>query len=309
MRRSTFAISGAAALLVPAAARGQSLKAISLGTAPNEDALGAVWARESGAFARAGLDVTIQKANSGSAVAAAVAGKALDIGKSNIFSVVTAHAKGLPFVIVAPAGFYDGNRNAAPLCVAVNSPFKTAADLNGKTMGAPGLDDLTVITVRGWVDKRGGDSSTIKFVEMPNASIAASIASGRIDMGVLEEPSLSNAIAKGQVKFFCDPMISIAPRFIWAAFYATREYATANLDIVRAFRKAIVESQAYINTHHAQTVDALARFTGMDPAMISTMPRATLGTSLSDALVQPVIDVAAAYKVIPERFSAASMIV
>jgi NitT/TauT family transport system substrate-binding protein len=308
MRRSTFAISGAAALLAPAAVQAQSQKAVMLGTAPNEDALGAVWARDSGAFTRAGLDVTIQKANSGSAVAAAVAGKALDIGKSNIFSVVTAHARGLPFVIIAPAGFYDGNRDAAPLCVPVNSSFKTAADLNGKVMGAPGLDDLTVITVKGWVDKHGGNSSTIKFVEMPNGAIAASIASGRIDMGVLEEPSLSTAIAKGQVKFFCDPMNSVAPRFLWAAYYATRDYAAANADTVRAFRKAIVEASTYINGHHSETVDALARFTGMDAAVIASMPRATLGTALSDALVQPVIDVAAAYKVIPERFSASTMI-
>lgn len=308
MRRSTFALAGGAALLAPAAAQGQSLKAVMLGTAPNEDALGAVWARDSGAFTRAGLDVTVQKSNSGSAVAAAVAGKALDIGKSNIFSVVTAHARGLPFVIIAPAGFYDGNRNAAPLCVAVNSIFKTAADLNGKVMGTPGLDDLTVITVKGWVDKRGGNSSTIRFVEMPNGAIAAGIASGRIDMGVLEEPSLSNAIAKGQVKFFCDPMNSIAPRFIWAAYYTTRDYAAANAETVRAFRKAIVDASAYVNGHHSETIETLARFTGMDAGVIASMPRATLGTLLSDALVQPVIDVAAAYKVIPERFSASTMI-
>jgi len=54
-------------------------------------------------FPQAGLDVTIEKLNSGGAVTAAVAGGGVEIGKSSLVSLMAARAKGIPFVVVAPA--------------------------------------------------------------------------------------------------------------------------------------------------------------------------------------------------------------
>ncbi len=71
-----------------------------------EDIIGAVWGRDTGAFARAGLDVDIQKANNGAAVAAAVIGGAIDIGKSSSMGIVNARAHGIPVLMVAACAVY-----------------------------------------------------------------------------------------------------------------------------------------------------------------------------------------------------------
>jgi hypothetical protein len=68
------------------------------------------------------------------------------------------------------------------------------------------------------------------------------------------------------------------------------------------------ESATYVNGHRQQTVELISKFTGIDPGVIATMPRAVMGTSLDPKLVQPIIDRCARYKVIPASFPAAEFL-
>jgi ABC-type nitrate/sulfonate/bicarbonate transport system substrate-binding protein len=58
-----------------------------------------LYAAENGAFAKAGLDVTVASQHSGSAVAAGIAGGSYQIGKISMYPLIEAHGKGLPFTI------------------------------------------------------------------------------------------------------------------------------------------------------------------------------------------------------------------
>jgi len=163
-------------LAMPALASAQALTAISIGGVPEESATPALWARQSGIFRRSGLDVTIEPQNSGSAISAAVVGGSYAIGKSSLVSLIIAHAKGVPFVLVAGGGLYDAKNPNFGLVVKADSPLKTAADLNGKSVAVSALNDLYAIGTKAWMDKNGGDSSTIKFLELPISAVADAIA-------------------------------------------------------------------------------------------------------------------------------------
>src|SRR5215469_2461454 len=130
------AMIGGASLLFgsPLAASAQSpgLVTLRLSDSPVDDCMPVLYAQRAGLFAQAGLDVTLTRANSGPAIAAAVVGGALDIGDANIASIITAHTKGVPLVIVAPAAIYDPKTPDAVLLVANSSPIRTARDLLGK---------------------------------------------------------------------------------------------------------------------------------------------------------------------------------
>ena len=78
-----------------------------LSSSPADDTMPVLYAQQSGALRRAGLDIQLTRATSGAAVAAAVSGASVDIGKSSVVSIVTAHAKGLPFVWIAPGSMYN----------------------------------------------------------------------------------------------------------------------------------------------------------------------------------------------------------
>ena len=92
------------------------------------------------------------------------------------------------------------------------------------------------------------------------------------------------------------------------AWAATSEFSTKRPELIRAFARAYGESATYTNGHHAETVEMMAEFTGISAALIAKMPRATAGTTLSAAQIQPVIEAAVKYGTLKRRFPAAELI-
>ena len=63
-------------------------------------------------------------------------------------------------------------------------------------LSVPALGDLYQIAIGAWIDQRGGDSRTVRFLELPHRAAAEAIASGRVDCANIAEPILSDALAK-----------------------------------------------------------------------------------------------------------------
>lgn len=308
MKRLAFLATSAALAARPVRGGTQTLTPVSVASAPNDDLIGVLWGIESGAFRKAGLDVTLQKSNNGTAVAAAVAGGAIDIGKSSLNSLLAGRSKGFPFVLVAPAGIYTAQGPTAGMVTALTSPLKSGKDCNGKIMGVGALNDLTALGTMAWVDQTGGDSSSLHYVEIPGSAIAAAVAAGRIDAGTMPNPQFGNAIGSGQVRLLAYCISAIAPRFLQAGFFANADYIAKNRQVVNAFRRVLDEAGAYANAHREQMVPLISQFTGVEPKAILAQPQQLLATSLDVRLIQPLVDAAIKYKAIPPGFDIRAMI-
>jgi NitT/TauT family transport system substrate-binding protein len=307
--RRTALVAVAGSLLIPGRALAQQqLTTIVAGGLPEDSATPVLHGIESGAFRRAGLDVTLQPQRSGPAVASGIAGGSYQIGKVSVNPLIDAHGRGIPFVIVAPGGLSTVANPIAGLMVAANSPIKTAADLNGKLIAAGALNDIFTLAMKAWMDKNGGDSSTLRFVEIPISAMAEAIQKGRVAAGSANEPILGAAVASGKVRILARTFDAIAPRFMFTAWVAMRPFADKNRSAVESFARAVRESAAYTNAHHAETVEDISKFTGIDSAVVRRMARTEGATSLEPSLIQPVIDLAAHYKDIPARFDAHDLI-
>jgi NitT/TauT family transport system substrate-binding protein len=311
-RRTTLA-TGIAVLAAGATARAQTatpdLVVLRLASSPADDTMPVIYAQQNGAFRRAGIDVQLTRASSGSAVAAAVAGGSVDIGKSSIVSIVTAYAKGLPFVWIAPASMYVPAAPDGGLIVATNSPIKTGRDLNGKVVATPALGDLNNVATRAWVDQNGGDSKSIQFVEVPVAAQAAALDEGRIAAGGIINPFLGEALASGKARFLAPFYSAIANRFMLSGWFTTAGFAAKHRDAIATFQRIIEVTSTYTNAHHAETVPLLATWSGITADAAAHAPRMTNGTRITPEDVQPVIDLLARYGVIPKAFDAREMIV
>ncbi len=307
-RRAVLA-GAAASVLVPRAAFAQQhLTPIACAGLPEDSATPVLYGISSGAFKRENLDVKIEAQRSGPAVASGIAGGAYQIGKVSLNPLIDAHAKGVPLVIVAPGGLSTAANPIAGLMVRADSPIKSAKDLNGKTIAAGALNDIFTLALRAWMEKNGGDPSSIKIVEIPISAIAEAIDANRVVAGSANEPILGAALATGKVKVLAHSFDAIAPRFMFTAWVATRSWADQNRSAVDAFARVVRQSAAYVNAHHAETVNDIAQFTKLDPAAVRKMPRTEAGTSLDVALIQPVIDAAARFKDIPARFDAKELV-
>jgi NitT/TauT family transport system substrate-binding protein len=298
----------AAAALAPRTAFAQTLTAITMAGLPEDSATPVLYAIASGAFKRAGLDVTLQPQRSGSAVASGVAGGAYQIGKISMYPLIEAHAKGIPFVIIAGGGVSTPANPLAGLMARPDSPIKTPKDLEGKTVGVGSLTDMFSLTMRAWMMRHGADYKSLKMIEIPISALGEAIANGRVDAGAANEPILSGALATGKVKLVSHMDDAIAPRFLSTAWCAMKAWADANRPVCERFAKVVRDASAYANTHSSATVDEIATFTGIDAAVVRTMHRTEAATSLDAASIQPVVDQIFAFGEIPARFDAKELI-
>jgi len=300
-------LAGLAALPLAAQAS-PDLFALHAGGVPGDDVTPFLYAQSAGIFRRYGIDATLDAAKSGSTVAAAVIGGSYVAGKSSLVSLITAHARGVPLTIVAPAGIWDAKAPTIGLVVKPDGPVKSAADLNGLTVAVSSINDQYTIATKAWIDAHGGDSSTIKLLEIPLSAVAAAIAQGRVDAGSLETPHLQSAIDAGQVRLLAHPFDALGARWLFSAWFTSQDQLAKNPKIVDAFARALRDATVYTNAHHAETVPLIAKLTSLDPDEIAKMTRTNCGIALDPRDIQPLIDGAAKYKVIPAAFDARELI-
>lgn len=309
MKRSTLlSLAGGALASFPLQTQADPLTVIKAAGVPEESATSVLYAEQSGIFRHYGLDVQLDRQSSGTAIAAGVAGNAYQVGKSSIVPLIIAHAKGIPITVVAPGGLYSAAHPHIGLLVRADSPIKTAADMNGKILGVSALEDLYTIGIKNWMDKNGGNSTTLKIVELPLSAVQGALETGRIDAGGSSTPQLQDGVNAGKVRVLAWMFDSIAPLFMYTGWFSTTDYVAKNRKVVEAFAKAVRQSALYVNDHHQQTIELLANYSGIEPATIAHMTRATMGTTLDPKLVQPAIDVCAKYKVIAAPFDAREML-
>lgn len=232
---------------------------------PNEGYKDVYYAVDSGLFAKYGLDVQPRVTNSGAVVLAGLAGGSYDVAYTNLVPVLQAHLHGLPFQIIAPSTMFMSDRSQNAMLVTTDSPIHTARDLDGKTIGTQSLQDLNSVAMRAWVDKNGGNSSSLRVLEVPSAAAVASLTAHRIDAMALSEPLLTMALATGKVRVLAKPQGAIAQRFQAQAFIATSEFVADHPEAMARFARAMHESAIYNNSHLAKRFRSCPRSAGYRP--------------------------------------------
>ena len=302
MTRRELLAGASAALTLGAPAVGQNLSTVRVASSPNDDLGAILYALKAGLFRKAGLNVTLQAANNGSAVAAGVVGGAFDIGKISAIPIINAHARGVPLSIVFPNKLRaQGRPTDDALVVAANSPIRTAKDLNGKTVAVAALKDTTWITACAWIDANGGDSSSVQFVEMPLSAVASALEADRIQAGCALEPYTQAGVHSGKTRILGDLDTAIATHFLQSAWCATPTWAADNRQTVVAFANAMAASARYCNAHPDKVSPLVAEFTHLDAATLTEM-RTEFAVRNDPRELAPWIDVCVRYKLIPQKF-------
>ena len=257
---------------------------------------------------RAGLDVELIPASNGAAATTAVVTGTYDVAKPSMLAIFAAHLRDVPLAIVAPGFVRTPTHPNSLLQIAADSPLKSGADLNGKTIGVPSLNDMNSVAVRAWVDRNGGDWKSLKFVETPNSALEDALVRHRIDAASLTTPSLDASLEAGTTKSIGDALGAISPTFMGDAYVARPDWIAQHADAVQRYRRVVEAANGYFNTHPAESAPYVSEATKIELANVTKMKRSFLGTSLDPALIQPLIDAAAKYGGISRAFPARDLI-
>ena len=304
-RRSALGYLGAASIGAMTAQSARAADAMRL-AAPALDATALMfYADDQKYFQNAGLVVDLTAMANGEAVAVAIAGGAVDVGCSEAVSLILAYHKGIPLTLIAAGALQTPKAPTGLLFARNDLKATTGADFNGKTVAVVGLNGFAQYGTQHWIDMNGGDSKTVKFIQLAGAQIGVALQDGRIDGAFVPEPFVS--AVKKVARRVANSMGAIAPQFLSSAHFTTLPYAKAHTDDIRKFQSALSKTADWANANPNQTALIIERVARVSPEVVNASVRAHYGSALEPAVVQPLIDIAAKYGNFPS-FAASEML-
>src|SRR5579875_3719115 len=271
MKKIVSAFLFAISFLSSASVAGQRPATVRIAISDTDLASEPLYAQQTGIFARAGLDVRLSPSRHGGAgVIAELEAGTIDVGFSNLISIAAAVQRGDPVVLLAPAGIHNRNEPVNAIVGAPDSTYRTGADLNGKTTSSPsGPGSAGALAPAAWIDAT--------------------------EMG---DPDLTILRQRGEIKVIASPFDAIGDGYLLAGFVASKAWVQANPDAARRFVLAMRQTARWANTHRSETAAILAKALHLSPAVVRAMSRTTYAETLTPAIMQPPLDVAARYGII-----------
>ena len=300
-RRSLFA--AGLAVAAPRVAGAQDLPTLRVALPPQEGAKTVYYAIKAGLFRREGINVEAVTITNGTAGLAALTGGSVDVVFTSMLALFQGVARGLPFQIAAPGQLYLSNAPTQALFVKRDSAIQRGSDVNGKTVGVFTIKDINWAGTCAWIDANGGDSRTVKFLELPPTTVTAALVEGRIDVGTLAAPFVEQATASPDLRILAQYFDAIAKQFEVAVFIAMKPATSTARDALAKFGRAMHDSTRYVNAHQAEMVDLIASFSHLDPAIVAKGVRTVDPEYVDIRDIQPVLDLSVKYKLLEHPIS------
>jgi len=304
-RSRVLALITAAPVLRATAVRAQATT-IRLGSSTQGDSYFlAFYAGEAGFFQKAGLTVEVTNFTSAGAIAAALAGGALDVAFVDPILVANAFIHGVPWAFFAGGGLYSTEAPTSLLCAAPNSTIRSGKDLEGKAVAVVALNSISTLGVQAWIESTGGDLSKIKLFQTTFSTMVPALTRGDVGAAFIAEPVLSQV--KKDVQVVAKAYDAIAKSFLICAGFSSHAWLSQNAAVARRLAQAISETTRWANTHHDETALIVSKDAGIPLEAIRNMTRVKYA-DLDARLLQPVLDAALRYKTIEKPVMATDIV-
>ncbi|HKE73646.1 MAG TPA: ABC transporter substrate-binding protein [Acidimicrobiales bacterium] len=248
----------------------KELTKLKVGVVPVVDVAPLYLGIKKGFFKDEGLDVTPVVAQGGAAIIPAVVNGDQQIGFSNIVSLLLGQTQNLPVQVISQGvqATDDPDNDTAAIAVKGDSPIKTAADLEGKTIAINTLKNISELTVKAALDGEGVDVSTLKFVEVPLPDMVGQLDAGRVDAAGLVEPFITTGKAAGDRTLIYD-RVATEPKMTVATYFTSKSFLGSDPDTVDAFVKAMNKSLEYATDHPDEARAAIGEYTEIPPDVLA----------------------------------------
>ena len=266
-------------------------------------------AMEKGYFKAEGLEIDPVPMAGGAVIVQGVTSGDLQFGWTNVISLYQAVVEGFDFKLIAGgATNVRGSNETHAIEVLKDSSIKAAKDLEGKTVAVNTLNNIVHLMAMAWVDKNGGNSSKVKFVEIPFPQMEPALIAGKIDAISVQEPFASAAARRPEIRVLANPWGDVVPKFLIASWFASDKWIQKNKATAQAFVRAINRGIDAIHADKEGARAAMIKWSGLSPDMVGKIGYPLFEKGLSEKELQVTIDLTLKYKMIPRALKALDVI-
>ncbi|MFE4664654.1 ABC transporter substrate-binding protein [Streptomyces sp. NPDC056716] len=260
-----------------------AVTSLKVGTSPALTNASLYLAAEDGTFARNHVKVTPQVLNSGAQAVPLLLNGQIQFAASDPLSALVAIANNTSLVIVAQGPVVPENSADDPtgLLVPKDSSMREATGTAGKTIAINALNSVSEVSMKAGIDALGGDSSKVKFVEVPFAQMVDAVTAGRVDAVGTTEPYVTEGTEKGLVRASYGGLSQTMGGVPQLVYLASESYADSNPSVVKSFADSITAANGALENDPEKIRTVGAESTSV-PA--SVLDKITLPTFIASGL-------------------------
>lgn len=264
---------------------------------------------EKGFFKGEGLELDTVPMAGGAVIVQGVTSGDLQFGWTNVISLYQAHVEGFDFKFIAGGATNVRKTNEThAILVLKDSPIKNAKDLSGKTVAVNTLNNIVHLMAMAWADKNGGASGKIKFIELPFPQMEAALVAGRVDAISAQEPFVTAALGRPEIRMLAHPWGDVVPRFLIASYFASEKWLQKNRDTAQVFVRALNRGVDAVKADEKGAREALIKWAGLKPELAGKIVMPVFEKALLEKDLQGTIDLTQKYKMIPRAIKAREVI-
>lgn len=243
-------------------------------------------AQSRGFFAQHHLDVTVKTMNGGAAILPAMQSGAVQIGETNVLSVIQAAARGLREPCIAGHNTDPASGHYLSLVGSAKAGGTTAKSLSGKTVAVNATSGVNQLLADAYLSAEGVSPGSVHFIGLPFPDMPAALASGRVAAAVTSEPFTTISLGQGQKLLTGTPLSYVPGRPTYSCWNATASWLSSHKTVAADFAAAMKQADAYITADPARFRSVAVKHLTMKSAVLDkiTLPVFTTALSASDIM-------------------------
>jgi NitT/TauT family transport system substrate-binding protein len=240
-------------------------------------------AKETGLFAKNGLDVELILIDTGPTVHALIAGD-LSVAGVGASRIVASALEGSGLRILA------ATNNRQPYKLIVPANIKSPSQLKGKKVGVGAFGGLDDTSMRFGLSQLGLDPNKDVTIVVAGgkATRFSALTSGAVSAIVIDPPYTLDAKKLG-LNFLFD-FIKSGPKTVYGTISAKDTYVEQNPELIRRLLKAMIAATQFYKTNKAESIKIMAKYMRIDlPAKAEEMEE-TYDAFVKTASCKPYVD-------------------
>lgn len=246
---------------------------VKVGYLPIADAAPLYVAIEKGYFKDEGLDPQLTTMKGGSLILEALQTGDLDLGLTNIVSLLLAKGRGLDFVSLGGVAVNDQNHKEGAILVSAKSNIQSISELKGKKIAINATKNIVELAIRRLLQKNGLSANDIHFVEVPFPQMAGVLKNGEVDAIAVAEPFWTLTVKDTQAKVIAYYLGDVYSEVEVTSWVMTNALAGGNPQFADKLQKILSEATAFLTDpkNESEARSIIAKYTKTDEETAAKM--------------------------------------
>jgi NitT/TauT family transport system substrate-binding protein len=238
-------------------------------------------AQSQGYFAQHHLNVTVKTLNGGSAIVPAMEGGSVQVGESNVLSIIQGAARGIREPCFSGANTDPPSGHYLSLVASGKAGVTSAAGLAGKTVAVNATSGVNQLLTDAYLASHGVDPGSVSFISLQFPDMPAALSAGRVAAAMTSEPFTTISLGQGGHLLTGTPLSFVPGRPTYSCWNASSSWLASHKTEAAGFAAAMSQADAYIGAHPARFRSIASAHLSISSHVLRTMTLPVFTSSLA----------------------------